>query len=337
MGKIYTIKASFKKGESKGVKFRPVYNLEFPSWCSELSIYGYQFTRVDDYKERIRKLQHRVSFISEFDVKANTGTHSITAFVELPDSEDKAVLDWPESTNTVLVDVLLLLSLFTSRDIFVLEPQNDKVIKESDSVIVADPRVCLWGGILRCSIPYKKQPIEPEPIGYDIGFVEGINQIYELIRSDEWQKEYIKGDFLFLARMAFRSQALESAFVQCWTIWEHLFAILNNQWLSRKQIQMMSSVEKISFILVKFALTGEINNVSRRRIEALAEIRNRLVHFGRFPERGSVHDDAVLFIRLTEFVIARILCLSPSNLFNTVENLEKFLGNKIEKNHLTKG
>jgi hypothetical protein len=92
----------------------------------------------------------------------------------------------------------------------------------------------------------------------------------------------------------------------------------------------MGSVKKISFLLVKFALTGELDGSSRKRIEALAEIRNSLVHFGRFPERGSVHDDAILFIRLTEFITAKILGLSPSNVFNTVENLETFLGN-IEK------
>ena len=62
-----------------------------------------------------------------------------------------------------------------------------------------------------------------------------------------------------------------------------------------------------------------------KKIEALAEIRNRLIHFGRFPERESVRDDAILFIRLTEFVIAKTLGLSPSNVFNTVENLEKYL------------
>jgi len=81
-----------------------------------------------------------------------------------------------------------------------------------------------------------------------------------------------------------------------------------------------------SFLLVKYALAGDIDNSSRKRIETLAEIRNRLIHFGRFPERGSVHDDAILFIRLTEFIITKILGLSPSNVFNTLENLEIFLG-----------
>jgi len=320
------------------MKVCPVYNLEFPSWCPELNIYGYRFTRVDDYRERFLSLQHLISSISEFHVESNTGTHSITAFVELPDSaEEEAMLDWSGNNNKALMDILLLLSLFIGRDIFTLKPQDDKEIKISKDVIIADPRFYAWGGILRCSIPYKEQPIEPEPLGYDIGFEEGINKIYKLIRSDEWQEEYRRGYFLFLAKMAFRRQTLESSFVQCWTIWEHLFAILNDNWLSNKQIQLMSSAEKISYLLVKYALSGEIDNVSRKRIEALAEIRNRLIHFGRFPERESVHDHAILFIRLTEFIISKILGLSPSNVFNTVENLEKYLGkiSGTKSTHLT--
>jgi hypothetical protein len=125
--------------------------------------------------------------------------------------------------------------------------------------------------------------------------------------------------------MAFRRQPLEAAFIQCWTIWEHLFSILNQSWLSKKRIRLLSATEKISYLLVKYALRDEITEAERKRFESLAEIRNRLVHFGRFPERGSVHDDAILFTRLTEFIIARILDLSPSNVLNTMERLEDFL------------
>jgi len=313
------------------MKVQPIYNLEFPLWCPELNIFGYRFTRVEDYSERFLSLQHLNSEISEFDVEPNTGTHAITAFVELPNYQEKeAVFEWSGSNSTALMDILLLLSIFTGRDVFALEPQDTKHIKFTRGAITADSRIHSWGGILRCSIPYKKMPIEPEPFGYDIGFEEGINKIYELIRSNEWQEEYRHGYFLLLARVAFSLRMVESSFIQCWTIWEHLFASLNDKWLSNKQIQQMSSVEKISFILVKFALTGEINNASRKKIEALAEIRNRLIHFGRFPERESVRDDAILFIHLTEFVIAKILGLSPSNVFNTIENLEKYL-DKIRK------
>lgn len=301
---------------------RSIYNLEFPSWCPELTIFGYRFTRVENYQEQVIRLQHLGSSIAEFEKRSNTGGHAITANVEIPKPEEQAILKWSGSNNSALSDVLLLLSIFTGRDVFVGTAQDEHA--EGD-VILVDPRFYAWGGILRCSIPYREQPIEPEPFGYDIGFEEGINQIYDLIRSEEWQQEYQQGYYLFLARMAFRRQPFESSFVQCWTIWEHLFAILNRNWLSSRQIRQLSSTEKIAFLLVRFALRGEIDSASRTRIESLAEIRNRLIHFGRFPERGSVHDDAVLFIRLTEFVMARILDLSPSNVFNTVERLEEFL------------
>ena len=77
----------------------------------------------------------------------------------------------------------------------------------------------------------------------------------------------------------------------------------------------------------QYALRGEIDKNSMEQIKSLAEIRNRLIHFGRFPDRNKVHNDAVLFIRITEFVIAKTLGLSPSNVFNTMEKLEEFINN----------
>lgn len=131
--------------------------------------------------------------------------------------------------------------------------------------------------------------------------------------------------------VAFRRQILESAFMQCWTIWEHLFAILNQKWLSKEKIINLSSFEKISYILVGYAIREEINNEDREKIKSLSEIRNKLIHFGCFPERDSVRNEAELFIRITEFVIAKILELSPSNLFNTIEKLDDFLCSKKKK------
>ena len=301
---------------------RSVYNLEFPSRCLEMTLFGYRFARVDNYQEQVCRLQHLGTSYSEFKINANTGTHGITAYVETPEHEERAVLEWADNDASALGDILLLLSIFTQRDVFVVEQQ---ATEDAIGVITADPRFHYGGGILRCSIPYKEQPIESEPRGYDIGFEEGLNRTYALIRSEEWQRKYRHGYFLFLARMAFRRQPLEAAFVQCWTIWEHLFAILNQNWLSSKQIRQISTAEKISYMLVEYALRDEISETDRRRIEALANIRNRLIHFGRFPDRGAVHDDAVLFARLTEFVIAKILDLAPSNVLNTMEGLEEFL------------
>lgn len=307
---------------------KEVYNLEFPSWCPAMTIFGYQFTRVDDYRDRVASLQHLITCYSEFEIHANTGKHAVTAYVDLPKSEAKSVLKWPGSGNTALSDILLLLSIFTGRDVFIVDNTSDN---RSDSILIADPRIYQWGGVLRTSIPYKKHPVDPDPYGYDIGFEEGLNQTYVLIRSEEWQCKYQGGYFLFLARQAFRRQPLEAAFIQCWTIWEHLFAVLNRSWLSSEQIERLSSFEKIAFLLVEYALRGEVDNPTRKRVKSLAKMRNRLIHFGRFPERGSAYDDAVLFIRLTEFVIAKTLGLSPSNVFNTMEKLENFLKRELNK------
>ena len=307
---------------------KPVYNLEFPDWCREMTLLGYRFTRADDYPQQVRHLQHLVTVQSEFKITANTGTHAITADVEIPEHEERSLLEWSDNDATAINDVSLLLSIFTMRDVFVIESE---AIEDAAGVICADPRMYSYGGILRCSIPYKKRAIQPEPYGYDIGFEEGLSQIIALIRSQEWQRKYRCGYFLFLVRMAFRTQPLEAAFIQCWAIWEHLFAILNDNWLSATRIRQIRATEKISYLLVEFALTDQVSEADRKRIESLAEIRNRLIHYGRFPDRGTVHDDAVLFIRLTEFIVAKILGLVPSNVFNTIERLEGFLRKSEEQ------
>ncbi|MFA7079071.1 MAG: hypothetical protein WC147_11785, partial [Syntrophomonas sp.] len=86
----------------------------------------------------------------------------------------------------------------------------------------------LFGGILRMSIPYKEMRNNSDPyVCYDIGFQESLNSMYELIRTEEWQKTYEKGYFLLIAKNAFKPQILETSFLLCWTIWEHLFTILD--------------------------------------------------------------------------------------------------------------
>ena len=304
-----------------------VYNLEFPSWCKEITISNYHFYRVEEYKEKVRNLQHLVNSKAEFDLPANTGSHEITAFVECPSTEPKAILKWLNKDVSSLQDILFLLSIFTRRDVFIVEEDKNNLTSPHGPVIVSDPRSYYWGGILRCSIPYEPQNIEPKPNKFDIGFEKGINQIYNLIKSEDWQVKYKGGYFLFLVRAALRRQILESSFIQCWTIWEHLFAILNQDWISRDQIRKLSSVEKISFIFVKYDLAGKIDNHSRIQIRRLAETRNRLVHFGKFPELDQVHKDAELFIQLTESLIARILGLIPSNVLNTKERTNEFFMN----------
>lgn len=52
-----------------------------------------------------------------------------------------------------------------------------------------------------------------------------------------------------------------------------------------------------------------------------------LIHFGQCPDQSDVRRDAMMFIRMTEFLGAKSLGLLPSNVFNTVERFEEFLAN----------
>ena len=200
-----------------------VYNLQFPSWCQSLTVSGYSFVRVDDYSTRVSRLQHLVGSHAEFSITPTTGQHCPTAIVEHPDPEHPPILQWSGETATALSDVLLILSLFTGRDVFI----STNGLAEESGVILRDPRTFPWGGILRMSIPYKGQEIDPAPYRFNIGFEEGLNRVYTLLQDQAWQEMYAGGYFLFLANQAFRRQTLEAAFVQCWTIWEHLFAAQN--------------------------------------------------------------------------------------------------------------
>lgn len=296
-----------------------VFNFEFPYGCPEVSIFGYKFFRVANYQDKVKRLQYLSTGFSEFEIPANTGEHTITAYVEIPENEKLSILERAES-STALSDILLLISIFTRRDVFAVDECESKKL----GVILQDARIYQWGGLLQCSIPYKGELIESNPNEYDIGFEIGLNQIYELMRSEEWQKEYQKGYYLFLAREAFRRQTIESAFTQCWTIWEHLFAVFNKSWLSDNQIRNLPSSEKISYLFVKYSLADEINDKSRKPIVSLVKTRNRLIHFGKFPKDAS-KENAVLFVRLTEAIVAKSLGLTPSNVFNTEERIEELL------------
>lgn len=314
---------------------KEVYNLEFPSRCEEMTIFGYRFTRVDDYPDKIASLQHLITSYSEFEIHADTGKHAVTAYVDLPEKEQKAVLAWADRSNTALTDILLLLSIFTRRDVFALDSAIDD---GTGKVIIADPRVYPSGGVLGASIPYKGQLIDPsDPLSdYNIGFEKCLNQIYELIRTEEWENRYKLGYFLFLAQQAFRSRSPDIAFTLCWVIWEHLFAILNRDWLPKDRVRRIHSSDKLAFLFVKYEIKDNITKENRRQIEKWVDIRNKLVHFGRFPEvdpknsakhscaYDSVYDDVISFIRFTEFIIAKTLKLSPSHALNT-KKMDDFL------------
>lgn len=298
-----------------------VCNLEFPRGCRELLIHGHKFVATDSYPDDIKRLSHLTGCISD-DVRyeRNIGSNVLTARVHVPEVTEPSILEWSDN-GTALNDVLLLLSLFTGREVVATDN-----FKENPPVLV-DPRQFPWGATLECSLPYQAEA-SGERREQNAGFENAVNGVYEKMRDDEWSRRYERGYFLLLAKNAFQQRTIESAFIHCWTIWEHLFSLLNRHWLSDEHIRKLDSTEKISFVLTQFAIRPEINRQERARIKDLSQIRNRLIHYGRIPPQDRVHDDAELFIRLTEHVVLRILGLLPSRLFNTLYRLEEYLNAK---------
>jgi hypothetical protein len=96
---------------------------------------------------------------------------------------------------------------------------------------------------------------------------------------------------------------------------------------TQNTIRNIKSSEKIAFLLVTYAVRADLQEKEKARLESLASIRNRLLHFGQFPEQKSTIDDAVLFVRMTEMIVAKTLGLTPSPIFNTLEKLEEFIAN----------
>ena len=72
---------------------RPVYNLEFPSWCPEINIFGYKFTRVKNYGDRLSDLQHLRKFHSEYKIKLNTGYEVFSRSYGIDSDEVKVLLN----------------------------------------------------------------------------------------------------------------------------------------------------------------------------------------------------------------------------------------------------
>lgn len=272
-----------------------IYNLEFPAWCQEITISGYRFTRVEDYAGQLARLQHVSASEAEFKIEATTGQHAITACVDLPDRQDRAVIGWVPRSEPALTDILLLLSLFTGRDVFTAE---------DDAVILHDPRVYEWGGVLRSAL----SPSTPR--GQESDFGAKVDRVYTKVRDERWQHEFRRGYFLALAQQAFRRQPVEMAFTQCWTVWEHLFEALRNSRFPRYKTSRVPAHQKAVALLEAFAVKGKVDPHTARRVQTLASLRHDLFYTGRFPLVPSrVYHEVVLFIRLTEFLLVKILGL----------------------------
>lgn len=321
------------------MKTLAVYNLEFPTYNQNLDISGYKFVRVPNYNEAFSLLAHKINVSgSEFPIVPTTGTHQQTATVEVPDHEQEPILPWDKSGNyKKLQDILLFLTLFTGRNVFALNPGEEKY------PLRPDPREHFYGGQFHLSArqdirwQHKKtgELLSGEQIKgkdvyayehIDIGLGQTIEEVVATIASEEWRKTYGDGYSVFLFRQAMRQDSIEPAFLLCWTIWEHLFALNNKEWLDDTSIEQTGGEKKIAYILNKYLLVS-LNDDARREIKRLTRARNRLAHFGKKPDNVEL-DELTMVVRLTEQIMAIVLGLKPSNAFNSIEQLQRFLEGK---------
>jgi len=295
-----------------------VYNLEFPPWCPEMIITGYRFIRVKEYEEKLARLHHTSDSGVEFFIATNPGQHAVTSYVEIPAAEEKSVLPWSDQESTIaLDDILLLLSIFTRRDVFAVD---DTSPDEASDLWTADSRLHIDGGILRSSIPYREQVTVDGEV-YDIGFQEGVTRVYSLIRDEEWRRKYASGYFLFLALHAFKCDLLEAAVGQCCVMWEHLFSLHDRGRLLRDENDGTDYLARLIFLLAEYDLAEQVGG--DERTERLSYLRDTIVHFGRIPEEAESQREALFFLRLTEVLLAQILGLSPPNVLGTQGPWEK--------------
>ncbi|MBN2258839.1 MAG: hypothetical protein JW704_13665 [Anaerolineaceae bacterium] len=310
--------------QEKTENFKWVYNLEFPSRCTDFCVSNYKFTRVPEYVERVQSLQHLATVHSEFKKIIHTGIHAITAKVVIPQKENKPVIKSRNNDATELDDLMLLLSIFTLRDVF----SSNEPVMPGKAAITADPRVYNFG--IRSAI--RNERVRDENGNEcNVGLQRGLESVVRLIRSTSWQKEYEKGRFLILFQAACRPQILETSFLTCWTICEILFRLHNKLRLSDIQIRNMRSLEKIAYVLTKYEIKKSLDDKEKKGLLRFKNIRNTLVHAGRFID-DKAKKDAELFIRVTIKIIARILDLNAVDSYGAQDDfIERLRGKDVDQ------
>ncbi|MBU0705643.1 hypothetical protein KJ657_03995 [Patescibacteria group bacterium] len=314
---------------------KKVYNLEFRPYSNEMKIGDYIFKRVEDYPEKRMKLQHLGGISdSEFTTVESEGSNQITATVDCPEKERASIFPCSDENTTHLQDVLLLLTIFTKRNVFSIDD-------DEKGLIVADCRQHNYGGSLTCSLPYQGEIFDKTTMKIldikqydeyqyphrcqtrDITLEKGINKILDLISKKEWQQKYGKGYYLFLYRQAVEPMNIEAHFILCWTIWEHLFSLHNKKWLPEKSLEKTSGSEKIAYILTEY-FVHELDSNAHKEISKLKDARDRIIHFGKRPTTINL-EDMGLFIHATECLVAKTLELNPSQIYDVDKRLAKFL------------
>ena len=262
-----------------------VYNLVFPESVNEMEIAEYRFKRVDQYYSQLKKLQwHRPTNYENHQFSESNGINAVTSKVFIPDKESESVLSWSREELSslskekppALYDILVLLSLFTERNIHC---SFGKDITYTDQ----DCRPHKWGYKLRKSLPYEEIENNSEPIPIIIsGIRRNLEPIYSLIKTEDWQVKYDNGFFLFIFLSAIKHQRIELSFLQCYMVWENLFA-LHNKHLEREKLEKISFLDKSKFILDNYEIIRKCDNDNHLVSTLLRDTRNRLTHTGKYP------------------------------------------------------
>ncbi len=292
-----------------------------------MSILGYEFIRAEDYEDRVKRLSHHISSVGEFEISYSTGEHMITATVESPPNEHQSPLAHGQPV-TILEDLLLILSLFTGREVFSTE--NNYIKCDVPVAIARDFRPYLGYQSLGVSIPARMFEGDGEP-PCDVGFEEGLERVLKHIHNKEWLEKFEQGIILFIARQIFTFQVLEKAFLMAYVLWEHVFYMEKRTTLSEKQIKDTDGAQKVRFLLERYGFTPKLNGEQKTSIyESLTQTRNNLVHYGMFRQKEHEQHDAIQFVELTTRLLAKILGLEPADAKNTQEWLETMIRCKPE-------
>ncbi len=289
-----------------------------------MTILNYTFKREEDYAQKVTQLSHHGTSYGEFNLTYSTGKHVITATVESPSNESFSPLAHGAPMKT-LDDVLLILSLFTGREVF--STTNSNI---SDNIAIArDFRPYLCYETLGVSIPPRLVKND-RGIAVDFGFEEDLDKVLRLIHTKEWLEKFEQGQLLFIARQIFTFQVLEKAFLMSYVFWEHVFYMEKRTSMSDKQIIDTDGAQKVRFLLEAYGFTLWLNGQQKDCIQKiLTDIRNTLAHYGVFDKDKHSHNDAIKFIELTTRLLAKILGLEPSDGKNTKEWLEEMLNRNV--------
>jgi len=286
-----------------------VYNLVFPDYVKEMEIAGYRFRRVVEYEKRYKELDHKIGEIlsKEIIVNPQSGIHSITAKVRVPEIEDIAVISWSDEarTMTALDDILLLLSFFTGRDVF--------TTYNEDWYVFTDPRCYMWEDNLRRYLDQNYASYDKLRLQY------GVESVYSVIKTQEWREQYSNGIFLIWLREALRGSMAESKYIFCWIIWEHIFMLLEKREDFKEitnNLKMRMGKEKyakkITPLLVYYEFMTIDDDFLKTYTEKISDARNELVHEGRLKKLDKENIDYLkLFALNTIDLVTKILDIHP--------------------------